>query len=73
MLVAQCIGYHIRFTRVVVNVQIVILDQFKPSSLPLVQLRLCEDVLQTLVIDVNVTLVAHQVVPQNHQSVNDSS
>jgi hypothetical protein len=63
MLAAQCIGYDIGFIGVVVNGQVVVLDQFEPSSLPQVQLRLCEDVLQTLVVGVNVALVTHQVVP----------
>jgi hypothetical protein len=72
MLATQCIGYTIRFTRVVVDVQIVVLDQFKPPSLHQVQRRLCKDVLQTLVVSVNVKLVAHQVVPPYLQSVNDS-
>jgi hypothetical protein len=45
MLAAQCIGYDVCFTGVVVDVQVVVLDQFEPSSLSQVLLGLCEDVL----------------------------
>jgi hypothetical protein len=53
------------------DVQVVVLGQFKPSSLPQVQLRLCEDVLQAVMVGVNVTLVAHLVVSPYLESVND--
>jgi hypothetical protein len=71
MLAAQCIGYDVCFTGVVVDVQVIVLDQFEPSSLSQVQLGLCEDLLQALVVGVNVTLVAHQLVPPYLQSMND--
>jgi hypothetical protein len=57
----------------VVDVQVVVFDQLKPSSLPQIQLRLCEDVLQALVVGENVTFVSHQVMPSYLQSVDDSS
>jgi hypothetical protein len=35
---------------VVVNPKIIVLDQLQPSSLPKIQIRLCENVLQALMI-----------------------
>jgi hypothetical protein len=46
----QSIGYHICFSRMVVDSNIIILDQLQPSSLPKVQVWMCENVFQTLVI-----------------------
>jgi hypothetical protein len=37
---------------VVVDSKIIILDKLQPSSLPKIQVRLCEDALQTLMIRV---------------------
>jgi hypothetical protein len=72
MLGTQCVGYDICLAGVVVNAQVVVLDQLEPSPLPQVQFRLGEDILQALVININVALVTHQIVPPNLQGVNDS-
>jgi hypothetical protein len=66
----QSVSYHFSFPRVIVDSQIVILDMLQPSSLPKVQVQLCEDVLQTLVICVYLTSLSHQIVPPNLESVN---
>src|SRR4051812_8322992 len=53
---AQCIGYDIRFPRRVLNIDIVLSNGFKPSSLPQVQIGLSEQVLQALVISEDINL-----------------
>jgi hypothetical protein len=47
---AQSVGYHISLPRVVVDPKIIILDKLQPSPLSKIQVLLCEDVLQTLMI-----------------------
>jgi hypothetical protein len=39
--------------------------------LPYIQLILCEEILEALMIGVNVTLVADQIVPPNLESMNN--
>ena len=51
--------YNISFTRVLVDVQIVILDKLYPSSLSHVQLSLGENIFQALMIHVDITAVSH--------------
>jgi hypothetical protein len=48
--VTQCMCNHICLTGVIVNLKIIVFDQLQPSSLPYVQIRLSEKVLQALVI-----------------------
>jgi hypothetical protein len=48
--VTQDICNHICLTGVIVNLKLIVLDQLQPSSLPHVQIRLSEKILQTLVI-----------------------
>jgi hypothetical protein len=50
---AQGIGNHICLARVIMNFQLIILDQFYPSSLPHIQVRLSEKILQTFMISVD--------------------
>jgi hypothetical protein len=67
---AQSVGYHISLPRVVVDPKIIILDKLQPPSLPKIQVRLCEDVLQTLMIRVLPTPLSHEIVSPNLESVN---
>jgi hypothetical protein len=55
---------------VVVDLWVIILDQFKPSSLTEVEVRLREDVLQTLVISEDVAFVPDQIMPPYFQGMN---
>jgi hypothetical protein len=52
-LATQRICNDICLSRVVVNFQLVVLDQLMPSSLPHVQVRLSENVLQAVVIRID--------------------
>jgi hypothetical protein len=47
---AQGIYNHICLTRVIMNLEIIVLDQLQPSSLTHVQINLSENVLQALVV-----------------------
>jgi hypothetical protein len=67
------VGYHISLSRVVVDPKIIILDKFQPPSLAKIQIRLCKDVLQTLMIRVQLTPLSHEIVRPNLESVNHSS
>jgi hypothetical protein len=58
---------------VIVYSNIVILDNLQQSSLPLVKVRMCEDILQTLMIRIEFTSLSHQVVSPNPESVNHNS
>src|SRR3954470_17275684 len=60
---AEGIGHDISFARSVVDGQIKIIDCFNPPPVPKVEIRLSEDILQTLVIRKDFTTVAKQVVP----------
>ena len=71
ILPAQGICYNIGFSRMVVHFQIIVLDQLWPSMLPHVQLRLSEDVFETLVISVYVTYVSQQVMSPYLLGVNN--
>jgi hypothetical protein len=52
----QGIRNQIRLARVIVNLQIIILNEFQSSALPKVEILLSEYVLQTLVIGVHLAL-----------------
>jgi hypothetical protein len=56
---------------VVYGSKIIILDKLQPSSLPEIQVLLCEDVHQTLMI--HVLPLSHKIVPPNLEGVNYSS
>jgi hypothetical protein len=48
-------------------------NQLKPPSLPHVQLRLSEDVLETLMVSVDIAQIIQQLVPPNFQGVDNCS
>src|SRR6187401_1809106 len=66
---AQSISNHIRLARSVFNAGIILLDHFNPTSLAEVQIRLCKDVLQALVISEDVDLSAQQQMSPRNQSM----
>src|SRR6185369_12848570 len=68
---AQSICYNIGLTRMIVNLQVIVLDQLQPSSLSHVQLTLREYILEALVISIDITLLPIQVMPPNLQSMHD--
>jgi hypothetical protein len=49
--VTQGICNHVCLIGVIVNLKIIVLDQLQPSSLPHVQIRLSEKLLQALVLN----------------------
>ena len=57
----------------IVHLEVMILDQLKPSSLMHIQLRLSEDVLKTLMISVDVSHIAKQIMSLDLQSMNNYS
>ena len=66
---AQSICNHIRLAWSVLNAGVVLLDHLDPTSLAEVQMRLCEDVLQALVISEDVDLSAQQQMSPRNQSM----
>jgi hypothetical protein len=58
------ISHHICLPRVIMNGQIIIFNQFEPPSSPQIQLLLSENVIETFMIDVNVTRLAIEIMPQ---------
>ena len=57
-LAAQRIGYYVSLPWVIMQSHIIILNELQPSPLP--QLLLREDVLQTLVVRVHLTMVSDE-------------
>ena len=70
-LATQSVGDYVSLAWMIVNLQVVVLDQFKPSTLPHVQIFLSKEVLQVLVVGVDITLVPDQVVSPNLQGVHN--
>src|SRR4051812_30876737 len=70
-LTAQRICNNIRFTRMILHIQIIILNKLQPSALPEVQLPLIENVLQALMISEYVTAVTKKVMPPCLQRMNN--
>ena len=56
-LAAQRMGYYVSLPEVIMQSHILILDELQASPLPEIQLLLREDVLQTLLIRVHLTMV----------------
>jgi hypothetical protein len=54
----------------VMHFQIIVLDEFQPSSLPHIKISLSEDIFETLVISVDITMSSHQVMSPNLESMN---
>jgi hypothetical protein len=48
----QGIGHYVRLPRMIVDSQIIVLDELQLSPLPQIQIRLRENILQTLVIHI---------------------
>ena len=59
-LAAQRISYYISLPWVIMQSHIIILNELQPSPLPEIQLLLREDILQTLVIRVHLTVVSDE-------------
>ena len=51
---AQCVNNYIGLAWSIFNTQIILLNHFDPTSLPEVEIRLSEDVLETLVVSEDV-------------------
>jgi hypothetical protein len=54
---AEGVCYNVGFSGVIMNLKVIIFDQFQPSSLMEIEIWLSEDILQTLVIGEDVTFV----------------
>src|SRR6185312_10730169 len=63
------IGHYVCLSRVVMNFQIIIFDQFQPSSLSQVKVWLGEDILQTFMVGKDFTLISNQIMPPNLKCV----
>jgi hypothetical protein len=61
LLLTQGICNQIRLARVIVNLQIIILNKLQPTVLPKVEILLSEYVLQTLMIRVHLALGSHNI------------
>ena len=59
-LVTQCICYYVSLSGMIMQLHIIILNEIQPSPLPEIQLLLHEDILQTLVIRVHLTMVSDE-------------
>src|ERR1043165_9215201 len=70
-LTAQRICNNICFSRMILHIQVIVLNQLQPSALPEVQLSLSEDVLQTLMISEYITSVTNKIVPPCLQRMNN--
>jgi hypothetical protein len=70
--VTQGIHNHIRLTGVIANLKLIVLDQLQPSSLPQVQIRLSEKVLQALVISEDMSHIPKKVMLPGMQGMNNS-
>ena len=51
---AQCVSNHIGLAWSILDTRIILLNHFDPTSLPEVEIRLSEDVLETLVVSEDV-------------------
>jgi hypothetical protein len=60
-LAAQGICNHIRLTRIIVNLKIIVLDPLQPSSLPHIQIRLSEKILQALVVGEDISHILKKI------------
>jgi hypothetical protein len=71
--VAQGIRNHNLLTGVIMNLKIIVLDQFQPSSLAHVQIGLSENVLQELVVGEDMNHIPKMIMSPCPQSRNNSS
>ena len=51
--------------------QIIVLDQFEPSSLPHVDVGLSEDIFETLVIGINIAMLPEKIMTPGLQSMDN--
>src|SRR3954469_11593320 len=70
-LTAQCISNHIRFTRMILHIQIIVLNKLQPSTLPEIQILLSKDILQTLMISKNIIMISNKILPPCFQCMNN--
>jgi hypothetical protein len=68
----QGICNHICLTGVIVNLKIIVLHQLQPSSLPHVQIRLSEKVLQAFVISEDMSHIHKKIMPLGMQGMHYS-
>jgi hypothetical protein len=73
VLVAQGIYNDIRLSRMIMNLQIIVLDQFQSSSLAHVRIRLGEDILQALVVGEDMDHIIKKIMPPHPQSKDNDS
>ena len=59
---AQGSSNNVHLAWMIMNLQFIVLDQFKPSSLPHVEVDLSEDILETLVIGIDIAKISKEVV-----------
>jgi hypothetical protein len=67
--VTQGIRNYTRLTRMIVNLKIIVIDQLQPSSLPHVQIRLSEKVLQALMISEDMSHIPKKIMPLGTQGM----
>ena len=67
----KCVGNHVGFSEIAINPYIITLDQFQPFVLSQVEIYLREDVLETLVVAVDLTSVADEIMPPNLEGVHN--
>jgi hypothetical protein len=70
LLATQSIGYDIGLSWVMIDSNAIILNQLEPSKLPQIQISLGKNVLETLVVAVNLTSMADEVMSPYLESVN---
>src|SRR3954471_1941137 len=70
-LTAQRICNDICFTRMILHIQVIVLNKLQPSAQPEVQLPLSENILQTLMISEYVTTVSNKIVRPCLQRMNN--
>jgi hypothetical protein len=72
-LMAQSIGNNVCLARMIVNLEIIIFNQLKPSSLMHVQLRLGENIFEAFMVSIDIAHIAQQIMPLDFQGMNNCS
>jgi hypothetical protein len=65
----QGIFNQIFLPRIVMDLQVIILDGFQPTALPKVKIFLGKDILQALMISIDLALGPHYIMPPNLESM----
>src|SRR5688572_33365830 len=73
LLPTQGICNQIRLAWVIVNLQVIILNELQPTTLPKVEILLSEYVLQALMVRVYLALSSHNVVSPNLKHMHNGS